>query len=291
MSNINLLATDLEKYYGYCPLTSYGQYGIEHCHGVPSIPCNESVSVVLLHHHFMFKHDLTNSAANQLVQAMLRALPRQTTKLFLPKDKITLTYQLQNNYRHQCPLTYSGLALNLQGHQNLRHFPCESKENNLLLLPHLGKLNSKIKIFQHLTIHHNLLDSIAMKIIKLIDNIGETITFDLNDQLTNKQIHHKKYKDYCPFIYQNDENHRDGINIIRCKMLNPYKKVNLYSHLTTSHQLSALDARKVILALMNVTSPETAMVTPYHQVTMMKKHHFNDISNRNNSNHIESHVS
>ncbi|CAF3333241.1 unnamed protein product [Rotaria socialis] len=244
----------IHSFEGVCPLTHYGIYGIKKSYNMPNFPCSDKTEHLSLKKHLMYKHNLSNTAANKIV------LDRMNTVNLARKRKSVLTFNsTQELFSHsvhwhkgQCPFSYGfNNVYNLTYlNHNIKKFDCCHRKQCLLL--------------SHLRVSHNLNMKSAKKIVKAImsssieskqkssieNDIREIILFQKDDIVTNTNSNiyndDRRFRHYCP-LTKNEFIHEQPLFNIPCTKIN--EKFLLFAHLQHYHQMSGELGLRLIRAI------------------------------------------
>ncbi|CAF4057300.1 unnamed protein product [Adineta steineri] len=258
----------IHSFEGTCPLTHYGIYGIKKGFNMPNFPCVDKTEHISLKKHLMYKHNLSNTAANKIV------LDRMNTINIDRKKKSSLIFHsTQELFSHsvhwhkgQCPFSYGfNNVYNLTYlNHNIKNFDCRHRKHCLLL--------------SHLRVSHNLNIKSAKKIVKAImsssieskqkssieNDIREIILFQKDDIVlnTNPNIYNddRRFRHYCP-LTKSEFIHEQPLFNIPCTKIN--EKFLLFAHLQHYHQMSGEVALRLIRAIR--TGTESTVINDIFQ--------------------------
>ncbi|CAF0987121.1 unnamed protein product [Rotaria sordida] len=258
----------IHSFEGICPLTHNGIYGIKKNFNMPNFPCSDKTEHISLKKHLMYKHNLSNTAANKIV------LDRMNTLNLNRKKKSILTFNsTQELYSHsvhwhkgQCPFSYGfNNVYNLTYlNHNIKNFDCRHRKQCLLL--------------SHLRVSHNLNIKSAKKIVKALmsssieskqkssieNDIREIILFQKDDIVSNTSPNiyndDRRFRHYCP-LTKNEFIHEQPLFNIPCTKIN--EKFLLFAHLQHYHQMSGEIALRLIRAIR--TGTESTVINDLFQ--------------------------
>ncbi|CAF1021005.1 unnamed protein product [Rotaria sp. Silwood1] len=260
----------IHSFEGICPLTYYGIYGIKKNFNMPHFPCSDTSEQLSLKKHLMYKHNLSNTAANKIVlDRMNNHLDDKQTN-----NKYDLIFNnTQELFSHsvhwhkgRCPFSYgfnNVFNLTLLNH-HIKNYNCRHIKQCLLL--------------SHLRVSHNLNIKSAKKIVKTMmsssiesrqkssieNDIREIILFQKDDAVlnTNPNIYNddRRFRHYCPLtnitsIINEDIQDQTLLNV-PCNKTN--EKFILFAHLQHYHQMSGELALRLIRSIR--TSTETTAI-------------------------------
>ncbi|UJR36761.1 hypothetical protein I4U23_029476 [Adineta vaga] len=244
----------IHSFEGICPLTHYGIYGIKKSFNMPNFPCCDKTEHISLKKHLMYKHNLSNTAANKIVLDRMNTInPNRKKKSPLIFNS---TQELFSHSVHwhkgQCPFSYgftNVYNLTCLNHK-IKNFDCRHHKQCLLL--------------SHLRVSHNLNIKSAKKIVKAImsssiesrqkssieNDIREIILFQKDDVVlnTNPNIYNddRRFRHYCP-LTKTESIHEQPFFNMPCTKIN--EKFLLFAHLQHYHQMSGELALRLIRAI------------------------------------------
>ncbi|CAF3974604.1 unnamed protein product [Rotaria sp. Silwood2] len=232
---------------------------------MPNFPCSDTSEQLSLKKHLMYKHNLSNTAANKIVlDRMNNHIDEKQTN-----DKNDLIFNnTQELFSHsvhwhkgRCPFSYgfnNVFNLTLSNH-HIKNYNCRHIKQCLLL--------------SHLRVSHNLNIKSAKKIVKTMmsssieskqkstieNDIREIILFQKDDAVLNTN----PFRHYCPLtnvtsIINEDIQDQTLLNV-PCNKTN--EKFILFAHLQHYHQMSGELALRLIRSIR--TSTETTVINDF----------------------------
>ncbi|CAF1473597.1 unnamed protein product [Adineta steineri] len=268
----------IHSFEGICPLTFYGIYGIKKSFNMPNFPCTDSSVQSSLKKHLMYKHNLSNTAANKIVLDRMnnhidekKSHRSSTTNELIFNNTQELFSHSVHWHKGRCPFSYgynNVFNLTLSNH-HIKNYNCRHIKQCLLL--------------SHLRVSHNLNIKSAKKIVKTMmsssieskqkssieNDIREIILFQKDDAVlnTNPNIYNddRRFRHYCPLT---NPGTISNVDIQEQSLLNvPCNKANekfiLFAHLQHYHQMSGELALRLIRSIrINIDSTVIDDVVP-----------------------------
>ncbi|CAF3352501.1 unnamed protein product [Rotaria socialis] len=260
----------IHSFEGVCPLTYYGVYGIKKSFNMPNFPCSDKSEQLSLKKHLMYKHNLSNTAANKIV--IDRMNNHINEKQSHNKNDLIFnnTQELFSHSVHwhkgRCPFSYGfNNVFNLTlSNNHIKNYNCRHAKQCLLL--------------SHLRVSHNLNIKSAKKIVKTMmtssieskqkssieNDIREIILFQKDDAVlnTNPNIYNddRRFRHYCPLTNItasiNEDIQDQSLLNVPCNKTN--EKFILFAHLQHYHQMSGELALRLIRSIR--TSTESTVI-------------------------------